>query len=175
MNNIKKNSAFFIFYFMISLLIIMVSGLQDNGGQVNTQFKLMEFNDVINIFLLNSAQIILWFVVSPFLLSFPLVFKFIYSIGQGPNNSDINQFIYYISSLSHGLGEIIISFIVLIFTVKHLYYFIQFFKTRETKPLTMLYFKLIKKYIPISLGVLLISAFCEVYISNRLLIHFLGE
>jgi len=62
----------------------------------------------------------------------------------------------------------------IVFTIKQFYCFYKFIKKKETEILKNLYIKLIKKYIPISLLILLISSLMEVYISNRIILHFVG-
>ncbi|MDR6999445.1 hypothetical protein J2Y67_001892 [Neobacillus niacini] len=135
------------------------------------ELKFLYLEDAIYIFAINSLQVLFWFLLSPFGLSLPFIFKFIYSMGQAPHNTEIDGFWYYLSSIAHGVGEIIVSFIVFMFTIKQFYFFYLFLKTKQANDLKRLYIELLKKYIPISIIILFISAIFEVYISNRIILN----
>jgi hypothetical protein len=170
----EKKAFYFSIYFLIAILVIGYSYSNSQVMNSNFEIKKLYLEDAILIFILNSVQIIFWFLLSPFGLSLPFILKFLYSMGQGPNSTDINPFLYYSSSVTHGFGEILVSYIVIVFTIKQFYCFYKVIKTKETEILKKLYIKLMKKYIPISLIILLISSLMEVYVSNRIILHFVG-
>jgi hypothetical protein len=172
---VKKRMLYFFIYFLLSLSIIFLSFL-DNPmiEEKMSEFKLLNMEDAINIFILNSLQVLFWFLLSPLGLSIPFILKFIYSMGQAPHGTDISTFWYYTSSLTHGFGELLVSFIVFMFTIKQFYFFYLFLRTKDTSDLKRLYKGLLKRYIPFSILILCLSALFEVYLSNRIIVNILS-
>ncbi|GGJ77918.1 hypothetical protein GCM10007111_44270 [Virgibacillus kapii] len=171
----KKMLMYFLIYLTLSLGLIYFSFIFiDNSNSIELTVKKLFFEDALYIFFLNSIQFLLYFILSPFGLSIPFVIKFIISIGQSSHSTNIDPLIYYFSSLSHALGEILVSFILILFTFKQFKAFYYVYKYKSTNYLKQLYSKLLKKYIPLSLTILLISAFFEVYISNAVILKIIN-
>jgi hypothetical protein len=171
----KRTSKFLFIYLFFAIVLITISYFNTTGPEHKMQMielNSLDYIDGFHIFVQNSVQIIFWYLFSPFGISLAFIGKFIYSMGQAPHVVGISPTLYYSSSITHGLGELIVSFFVLLFTVQQLYCFYLFFKHKETTQLKLLYKKLLKNYLPLSILILFISAILEVYVSNRIVISF---
>ncbi|MGI1814132.1 hypothetical protein [Priestia sp. TGN 0903] len=167
-----KLKIYLLSYIVFSILMITLGYFytKDSGLQVN--FHKLHLKDAALIFGFNYSQILIWLLLSPILLSLPLIGKFLFSIGEGPQLTSIDAHTYYLSSLTHGLGELVVGFLVYYFTIEQLLAWIHFFRTRDNTKLKELYLYSLKKVIPLITIILIFSALCEVYISNTLFLKF---
>lgn len=171
----KKEYSYFFVYFFLSILIIGYS-LTNNSftNNMSNDFKSLNLEDVYLIFVMNSLQVLFFFLLAPLGISIVFILKFLYSIGQAPYSTKVDVISFYLSSLTHGLGEIIVCYLVILFTIKHFLCLYRFIRTKKMSEFKKLYLNLIKRYIPLSLLILLLSAFCEVYISNKIFLKLIG-
>lgn len=108
-------------------------------------------------------------------ISLILVFKTFILIGQGPSLTGIEPLYYYLSSFTHGLGELVACFIVFNFTIQQFQVLFGYSTNKSTVlDLKKFYSKFFKRTMPALIGVLFISSLCEVYISNRVIQLFLS-
>lgn len=167
-----KLRIYLLSYILFSIIMITIGYLytKDTGGQVS--FHKLHLKDAAFIFGFNYSQILIWLLLSPLLLSIPLIGKFLFSIGQGPQLTNIDAYTYYVSSLSHGLGELVVGFLVYCLTIEQFLAWIYFFKTRDNSKLKSLYLYSLKIIVPSITIILILSALCEVYVSNALFFKF---
>jgi hypothetical protein len=130
-------------FFSLIIITIGYFSTEENIGSVD--FKRLGYEDAFFIFGVNFLQIIVCFFFFLLFLSLPLIGKFLFSIGQGPQLTGIDASIYYLSSLSHGFGEIVVGFFCFVFTIEHFLVWLHFFKTRENHKIKFLYVYNLKK------------------------------
>lgn len=95
---------------------------------------------------------------------------FLFSMGESAKLSGIDPSIYYIASLSHGLLEIVLSAIVVFYSISHIRVLLRFLSNRvEINELKLFYKKTLIILFPSTLGVLILAALTEVYISNPII------
>ncbi|ELC8454858.1 stage II sporulation protein M, partial [Clostridium perfringens] len=82
--------------------------------------------------------------------------------------------IYFFSSLSHGVCELLIGFIIFSYSIDFYISIFDLYKTGNSSLLIFTLKKFFKFYFFIILILLLISAFLEVYVSNRIILFFGG-
>lgn len=182
LNNIKnriidykiKNFNIYIFSYLLLVIVMVLLGFfkSNEPENFNNSIRYLAFNDFLFIFIFNLIQILIWIFLSPFLVSFFMISQFLFSIGQGPIASNIDFRIYYLSSFLHGTCEIIVAFLVFIFTIEQIRAWFYFFRYKNDTRIKQLYLWLLKGIIPTIIIILLIGAFIEVYISNRLINYF---
>lgn len=160
-----------ILFTLCALILITIGYLTTNNSD-NLEIAALDINDVGIIFIINTLLTLTYFFLSLFGVSFLFIGKFLFSMGQGPKEVGIDPLIYFTSSTLHGLGELIVFFIIFSFTIKHIYYVINFLRGKMLgEALKHFYFTTIIKMIPLCLLIILISAFAEVYISNKLILY----
>lgn len=127
--------------------------------------------DVWFIFIVNSLNVLLWFVLSLTGLSPLFIFFSIYGMGAGWTTISASPVLYYFSSATHGFLEWLACLQVFLFTVNHLYSLLLFFRGKVPySQLKKFYLRVVKTVIPVTLAILLVAAFLEVYVSNKLLL-----
>ncbi|MFC8983838.1 hypothetical protein ACFT6Z_35910, partial [Streptomyces sp. NPDC057131] len=68
----KQHIKYFSFYILICLIIICIGSITgDNANTKVNEVSLLGIKDAVYIFILNSIQIIIWFLLAPFGLSIP--------------------------------------------------------------------------------------------------------
>lgn len=82
--------------------------------------------------------------------------------------------IYFFSSLSHGVCELLIGFIIFSYSIDFYIYLFYLYKTGDNSILIFRLKKFLKFDFFIILILLLVSAFLEVYVSNRIILFFGG-
>ncbi|WP_010495994.1 hypothetical protein [Paenibacillus elgii] len=161
-----------VVFSLLSLLFFFM-GFYSSEEPANHSINKLIFIDAITIFLLNSANVLVWFIISLMGVSPILILKSIFGMGAGWHALSISPFMYYGSSFVHGFLEWLVCLLVFIFTVEHLAHLISYIRKKITyEQLKQFYWKTVKKTIPAVLLILLAAAFIEVYVSNRLLIYF---
>jgi len=174
MEIIRGNKTFFIygFFFAISILLILVSYRINFDQSSQIELGYLGFKDAVLIFIINTFYIVMLMVGSYFLLHIPFVFKFGWDVGLHGATSGFSPMIYYTSSFSHGFIELVVMAIVFVFAIKN-YLFLYRYFSKKHKTNGKDYIKFIFTYLRIIVLLLFISAFLEVYLSNRL-INILG-
>ncbi|WP_232713399.1 stage II sporulation protein M [Bacillus xiapuensis] len=129
------------------------------------------FNHVLYIFYMNAAFVFSMILLSITGLHFVMIFKVLTLIGQGPSLSGIESSTYYLSSFIHGFFELLLCYIVLKFSIMQFKLVYENISEKKDKiSIKQFYKNFIKKTCPLILIILFISAMCEVYISNPLII-----
>ena len=160
-------------FFIAGSALLMFFGYINNIKETSEfqPARLLDFSDAINIFLLNMTVSVFWILLSVTGLSIPFIAKFIYGIGQAGSLSE-NPASYYLSSLTHGIGELIVCYIIADFSIKHLYILFLLITDKVTsEKLKAFYVHTIKKTLPLCMVLLFISSLLEVYLSNRIYYH----
>ncbi|HEY4544026.1 MAG TPA: hypothetical protein VIG40_05225 [Tissierellaceae bacterium] len=95
-------------------------------------------------------------------------------MGESGKISGIDPVIYYTSSFSHGVVEVLLSLIIVVYSVKHIALLWKFlFNKLNSREISEFYKKIFLKVIP-SVGVLcFLGAVLEVYVSNPLIRYFI--
>jgi len=94
-------------------------------------------------------------------------------MGMSGKVSGIDPFVYYISSFTHGIGELILVFIVLLFSYMQFKMFYLVIKGKERiESMKQFYISALKIVIPLGLILSIVNALAEVYVSNRLILLF---
>ncbi|WP_110929862.1 stage II sporulation protein M [Paenibacillus bouchesdurhonensis] len=163
----------FPLYCLFCLVVIFCGFINGQSSEANKQIGQLHLNDALWIFIINSFQIIIWFALSPIGISVLFTVVFLYGMGQAPYGIEANPVTYYMSSFSHGILEIFVSYIVLVFTFQQFRCFYQYLKYKDMRILKKLYLNLILRYIPASLILMFIASFLEVYLSNRIFLAFI--
>ena len=162
-------------YITISILLILLGNYLTELNNNAVSPKYLDLNDAIFIFKYNFILVFLWCLLSFFGLSVVSIFSFLFNMGQGPGLAGIDPTIYYISSFTHGFGEILVGCIVFCFTIKQMKLFYECIVYEKQYEVIKFHIKnLFNCIIPTIAFILLISAFLEVFISNRLLILLLN-
>lgn len=162
-------------YVIISIFLIVLGNYLTELNNNVVSPKYLNLNDAIFIFKNNFIHVFLWCLLSFFGLSIVLIFSFLFNMGQGPALASIDPTIYYISSFTHGFGEILVGGIVFCFTIKQMKLFYECIVYEKQYDVIKFHIKnLFNVIIPTIAFILLISAFLEVFISNRLLILLLN-
>ncbi|PUA40665.1 hypothetical protein C8Z91_02215 [Paenibacillus elgii] len=161
-----------IVFSLLSLLFFFM-GFYSSEGPANHSISKLIFSDAISIFLLNSFNVLVWFIISLIGISPIMILKSIFGMGAGWHALSISPFMYYGSSFVHGFLEWLVCLLVFMFTVEHLVHLLAYFRKEIIyEQLKQFYWRTVKKTIPMVLLILLAAAFIEVYVSNRLLIYF---
>lgn len=167
-----KNLVFY--YFTLSFVVILVLNLTMEPVKETVQIPVLGFEDVFTVFSVNTLYMLMGFLLAPLGIPLIMVLKIPFAIGSGPALSNINPFIYYVSSFIHGMAELIAGCILLCFMGNLLYLAIKYINNKASlKSFYQLYVELFMSIIPRLIVILLIGAFVEIYISNvviRLLI-----
>lgn len=160
-------------YICVSIFFFVLGSVQTEIGQPN-ELQMMHLEDVLVIIINNTIYIVIWFVFSLFAISPFLFMRAIYLMGAGANEAGINPTVYYSSSFLHGFGEWFCTLLVFIFMLQHLKsMYLYATKRMQFSELLEVYVFTLKKTIPFSILVIVVSAFVEVYVSNRLLLYFI--
>lgn len=155
----------YIYIIMIFTAILLGVTLADTPNK-EISVKRLEYFDIFYIFILNLVVILRWLVISPLGLTILSIFKFFVHLGKVSIESGIPPIIYYLVSLSHGLGEILVTFILFSFTVKQLYLFFKCIKDKNLKILKNFYISSISYILSRIVIILFISSIFEIIISN---------
>jgi len=166
----RFNRLVFWGYVIFSLVVLVVGYFSTPQKEVGSpQFKKLYFNDVLQIFTQNTIYILSMLLLALFVLSPVLIVKFLLSVGGGAKLEGAHPIVYYVSSATHGFGEWLMCFFVFLFTAQHLRYIVMFFQQKVTlQHLKHFYLEACKRLVPVLLLILIVSAWAEVYVSNRL-------
>lgn len=163
----------FVYYicgysFMVFIAIFLGTTLAD---KVDKEIIVKQLNllDVIYIFTINLIVILSWLVISPLGLSILNIFSFFLNFGKVGLESGIPPIIYYLVSLFHGFGEILVNFILFSFTLKQIYLIFKFLKCKDFRKIRSFYESSISYVLSRIVIILFISAIFEVVISNFLI------
>jgi hypothetical protein len=172
MDLFKSNLVKFFFVFLLLSLVIILGGytLADKPPEPDVVNPLT-LKDGLYIFLINFSLFVLLILFSFTGFSILFIFRFIFSMGDSGKVSGIDPLIYYSSSFIHGLGELIIAFIILSFSFWQFRLFFKLFKKeKEVGDLIEFYKNGVKYIIPIGFLLSVVNALSEVYISNRMIL-----
>ncbi|KQO17844.1 hypothetical protein [Paenibacillus sp. Leaf72] len=168
MMNFRKKLI--LFFCMLSFIFFLI-GFFSPGQSEHHEISQLGFNDALFIFIFNSINLLIWFMLSLTGLSPLLILKAIFGMGTGWHALSISPLLYYSTSFSHGVLEWIACLIVFLFTIDHLYHLTSYFRKKISyEQLKSFYWVTVKKTIPTALFILFAAAFFEVYVSNRLLL-----
>lgn len=132
----------------------------------NIEVAIIPIEEIFLIFLINFTYINIILLTSFVGFSFILTSSFVWNMSSVGIESGISPNVYYLSSLSHGVLELIIYFLIFSFTVE---LFKIYYKTHEIKDVIHLTKAFYKKYY-FSITLLAVTAaFAEVIVSNRLI------
>lgn len=84
----------------------------------NLSIRDLNINDVGFIVTFNLTLVILWYLLSITGFLLILIGKLMFSIGQGLKLAGMDSIRYYLSSFTHGFGELLVGCIVFCFTIK---------------------------------------------------------
>lgn len=170
MVNVITNKRLIGFFGIAVIIIAITNLLTETIEQKEHNITTLGFKDMLFVFATNSSYIALLLILSITGFNLLMIFKVFITIGQGPSLSGIEPLIYYLSSLTHGIGELLVCFLLFSFTINQAKVLFGYFNgTRGKQDVKTLYMDLIKRIIPAALVIILISSFCEIYISNRLI------
>lgn len=133
--------------------------------------KSLSLDSIIHIFLLNSIFIIMLFILFPTGLSLLFILINLFGMGVSAKESGVPFYYYIPISLLHGILEIICLYLLFKITIELVSSYISFFKQQEKENSIKLVLKRgFCRYLPLSIILLLLGAFIEVIISNKLLL-----
>ncbi|MDH6599086.1 hypothetical protein QJS65_19705 [Bacillus altitudinis] len=157
-------------YFILSISIIFIINIFIDHNKGISDIPELSFLDVFYIAMNNIFFTIFAYILSLFGLSFIFIFKIIFLIGYGPSIAGINPVIYYFSSISHGLLELLVGCLLFCFSVQFSKIIIDYTKGYVMVE-TIKYFliRTVKYTIPFVCLVIFMGALFEVYISNKLI------
>ncbi|CAM4414001.1 hypothetical protein BAMA_10440 [Bacillus manliponensis] len=166
------NKKWIFTYFILVITTFYFGYINTESGSTEGKiYNLLEFEDVLLVFGINTFSIIVLFFLSFFGGSIPFIFKLLYSIGSAAKASGVSPLIYFPISLCHGLFEIIALFIILSIAKESIVLFIDIVKKKKnSKEFKSFMINTLKRELPILVGILIIGALIEVYISNRLFV-----
>jgi hypothetical protein len=164
--SIKKYLLIFVSIFTFIFIVSFI-----NADPPNEPIKalLIDSSDFIKIFIFNLVITIIMLISSIFGISLLFIYNFIFNMGRAAIISGINPIIYYFSSLSHGICEILIMFFIFVFTIEHFLAVIHCFKTNDYIRLKELYIIFLPKFFPKIILILFLAAFIEVFVSNKII------
>lgn len=171
MNFKKSNLPLLIFYFLISIILIIIVNQFSDIEKANEigQFKNLNMSDVVFIFCMNFFSAILTLIFAPIGMALIIYVKLIITISQAPLKEGLPSYFFWLITLPHGLIELLILLICLCSTV--IWYKHIFNKTNSIKRYYRAYFPKHVFYIFI---LCVVGAFVEVYVSNRLFMYYFG-
>ncbi|MEC1646448.1 hypothetical protein [Bacillus halotolerans] len=162
-------------YGVSSLTVILLINLLGIKETHNIIMKDLGFTDVWTIFANNISFIGLGFLLSGVGLSLILILKIFLIIGEGPLEAGINPFVYYFSSVAHGLIELFVGCILFCFTISQFKEFLNYMRGyNDFSNLKFFYYKTFKITLPVTSILLLVGAFLEVYVSKNLIKLFIS-
>lgn len=159
-------------FFLIAIAVIVGVNFNSLPPTDHTVLiKKLGFSHVLYIFGINSISIFTMLLLSITGLHLVMIFKVFMLIAQGPQLSGIDPIIYYGSSFTHGIGELLLCYLVLRFSIAQFKLIYGYIRDKKDKhDFKDFYSNFFKKTLPIIVLILFISALCEVYISNPLII-----
>jgi len=160
-------------YFVFSLLLIFF-GYYITPVEIVSQNPIsLNLLDSLYIFLINFTLYLVLILFSFTGFSVLFILRFIFTMGMSGKVSGIDPFVYYISSFTHGIGELILVFIVLLFSYMQFKMFYLVIKGKERiESMKQFYISALKIVIPLGLILSIVNALAEVYVSNRLILLF---
>lgn len=158
-----------VLYIILFVITVWVGIYTSNESKDAITISKIPLYGILIIFINNFFLIIIWLLYSPLGMSIFFIIKFLVHFGQVGIESGINPIIYYGASLTHGLGELFVSFIIFIFTIEQFITWINFAKYKNFKNLEEFYKNFLRTTFPVIIFILLVSACFEVLISNRLI------
>ncbi len=154
-------------YFFLAVILIGAGLFFTPENMSENTVDVLGIEDVLFIFAANFLQFCIWIALSPIGISLPFIMKFLYSMGEGPRLAGESPVLYYFSSFTHGIGELAAGLLLFCFTLEQfkLFYFLLVGQTVHVKKF---YMNAVKKILVPVFLILLISAFLEVYVSNKI-------
>ncbi|SDK21765.1 hypothetical protein [Sediminibacillus albus] len=162
-----KYSLYFFFGSILLVVFGYISTEHSGNPEVISDLNMV---DLMYIALINGGIYLLLLLFS--FTGIPLLFvlKFLIGIGASGKLSDIPPMQYYLSSFIHGIGEIYICFLITSVTITQIaIIFGVIRKKMDVSEITIFLKRTFPRYILIGLGIVVINAFTEVYISNTLI------
>lgn len=156
-------------YIIIAVMIFILGALTASPSEEAIPINRMSFIDIGYIFIVNLFVSFNWLFLSFMGCSVIHVFLFFFHLGKVGIESGINPLIYYISSLSHGIGEVIVGFIIFTFTIKYLSILIKCLRNKSIYNLKQFCKKTVVFTIKKISIILFISSCLEVLVSNYLI------
>lgn len=172
-NKLSYSKTKFITYLSLILILYLfaISFNLINPSQEIINPNKLHIIDIVRIFIVNMITIFIWFLLSHLGLSFIAIINFVFSMIlagiQYGNNT------YHLSSISHGVGELLVTFIIFCYSIDYVLALIHLYKTGEKKAILNRFKFFIKEELLFITGILLISAILEVIVSNQLFILFI--
>lgn len=165
--NYKFKNLLFIF---LLLKAFIVGNLIESNEQLPA-FEYLSYTDVFIILFVNLLVVILWLVITHLGL-FPIFcFNFVLNmVTTGRGFNDLSG-LFFRSSLSHGVGELLVCYIIFSYYVDYLGSIYNLYKTGSTNKIVDCICNFLKKDFLLILIILLVSAVLEVFVSNRILIY----
>ncbi|ELC8450795.1 stage II sporulation protein M [Clostridium perfringens] len=130
--------------------------------------------NVLYIFLFNFIIVTIWFVFAHLGISIFFVFKFVIGMVMAGKEFYGGARIYFLSSLSHGVCELLIVFLIFSYSIDFLIALIDLYKTGDKTQVVSVIKKFFKEKFFIILLLLIISSILEVYVSNRIITFLFG-
>lgn len=162
-----------LYFYVFILIVAFFIGFFTNVAKESNNLNYLNYNNFISIFLYNFIIVIIWFSFAHVGISIFFIFKFMIDMVLAGKKFFFDERIYFFSSLSHGVCELLIGFIIFSYSIDFYIYLFHLYKTGNSSMLVFRLKKFLKFDFFIILILLLVSAFLEVYVSNRIIL-FLG-
>ena len=157
------------FYLVFALLIVCLGYFYTPSPKEVQQINPQGLNEIFFIIAVNGAIFLLLLLFSFTGFSLLYSIKFLYSMGESGKVSGYSPEIYYGASFIHGIGEILLVYLVIIFSIAHFRELFLLLKTKSGIQLKHFYTKKLPKYLLIGFILITLSAFAEVLIANNLI------